>query len=202
MKTFTVDELSRYSTLKSRWIKEKVRKLKLDFPQLIKGGGRPGANNKYRVDIRLIDKIVGRTYKSNDKKYIDLLSKTRYESYWEWFNSMDWEYFCCVNPATEWSPERLKNFISDNGLTIFYSVHTMLKYGNVNLYDRPNHIHFVIKRKDKKRKIWDYKLKIRGNLDFSIVRFDKERKRDCFDYMLKMGKYRDDTQRAIDWDVL
>lgn len=202
MKTFTITELSRYTTLKSRWLKEKVRKLKSRYPQYIKGGGRPGANNRYRVDIRLLDKVTERTYKPDDKEYIDLIKKVKYESYLEWFRSMDWDYFCCINPVNEWSVDRLKDFISDTGLTIFYSVHRMLKYENETLLDRPNHIHFVVMKKDKSFKMTDYKRKLSGNVDDYINKFDKSKKKDCFDYLLKRGKYEDPSQIVVDWGIL
>lgn len=202
MKTFTITELSRYTTLKSRWLKEKVRKLKSRYPQYIKGGGRPGANNRYRVDIRLLDKVTERTYKPDDKEYIDLIKKVKYESYLEWFRSMEWDYFCCINPVNEWSVDRLKDFISDTGLTIFYSVHRMLKYENETLLDRPNHIHFVVMKKDKSFKMTDYKRKLSGNVDDYIIKFDKSKKKDCFDYFLKRGKYEDPSQIVVDWGIL
>jgi hypothetical protein len=202
MKTFTITELSKYTTLKTRWLKEKVRKLKPKYPQYIKGGGKPGANNRYRVDIRLLDKVIERTYKPQEQGYVNLLNNVKYESYWEWFRSIEWDYFCCVSPVTEWSPERLKDFISNSGFTIFYSVHRMLKYENETLFDRPNHIHFVIMKKDKSIKMTDYKRQISGNINDFFKKFDKENKKDCFDYMLKRGKHNDTTQIVVDWGVL
>ena len=202
MKTFTITELTKYTTLKSRWLKEKVRKLKPKYPQYVTGGGRPGANNRYRVDIRLLDKVIERTYKPQEKVYIDLLKKVKYDSYWEWFRSMEWDYFCCVSPANEWSPERLKDFISNPELTIFYSVHRMLRYENETLLDRPYHIHFVIMKKDKLFRMSDYKRQFRGNIDDLFKRFNQKKKKDCFDYMLKRGKYEDTTQIVVDWGAL
>ncbi len=202
MKTFTITELSKYTTLKTRWLKEKVRKLKSKYPQYIKGGGKPGANNKYKVDIRILDKVIERTYKPQEQGYVNLLNNVKYESYWEWFRSVEWDYFCCLNPVCEWSPERLKDFISDTGLVIFYSVHRMLKYENETLLDRPYHIHFVVMKNDKSFRMIDYERKISGNVNVLFKNFDKEKKKDCFDYMLKKGKYFDTTQDAEDWGVL
>lgn len=202
MKTFTITELSEFTTLKERWVKEKVRKLKPKYPQYILGGGRPGANNRYRVDIRLLDKVIERTYKNREQGYLELLKRVKYDSHWEVFRSMDWDYYCCINPVADWSAERLKELISDTGLTIFYSVHWMLKYENETLLDRPNHIHFVVKKKDKSFSMTDYKRKIGGNVNDYFKRFDLEKKRDCFDYMLKRGKYEDTTQFVVDWGFI
>jgi hypothetical protein len=58
MKKFTIEEISKLTTIRDRWIKEKVRRLKEIYPDLITGGGKPGANNKYLVDESLLGEII------------------------------------------------------------------------------------------------------------------------------------------------
>jgi hypothetical protein len=48
----------------------------------------------------------------------------------------------------------------------------------------------------------DYKRQLRGNIDDLFKRFNQEKKKDCFDYMVKRGKYEDDKQIAVDWGAL
>ena len=98
--------------------------------------------------------------------------------------------------------DRLKEFISDSGLTIFYSVHRMLKYENETLLDRPNHIHFVIIRKDKSFNIPEYKKRMRGKVDIQFKKFEMDKKKDCFDYLVKRGKYESSSQYALEWGIL
>jgi len=78
----------------------------------------------------------------------------------------------------------------------------MLKYENETLLDRPNHIYFVVMKKDKSFKLTDYKRKLRGNVVVYINKFDKSKKKDCFDYFLKRRKYENPTQIVLEWEVI
>jgi hypothetical protein len=66
MKRFTIEEISKLTTIKRMWIKEKVKRLKEIYPDLITGGGKPGANNKYLVDESLLGEVI--SVKSKKKK--------------------------------------------------------------------------------------------------------------------------------------
>jgi hypothetical protein len=75
----------------------------------------------------------------------------------------------------------------------------MLQYPNNVVNETPIHIHFVFYKRNRDFKVSDYKNK-RGRLrnDF-FEKFDDEKKQSCFNYMLKIGNYVDDSQELVEY---
>jgi hypothetical protein len=202
MKKLTINEISKYSKLSDRWLKERVRKLKPEHPDLIYGGGKPGSNNKYWIDISLIDKITTRKNKSKSTLQKKMTDKQRKELYYEWFRCIEWDYFCCYNPQNELDKISFLEKVKDSGISIFYAIHWTLKSKKEKTSENQSHIHFVFKIVNQDFKIEHYRQKWNNNDDFKIVPFDSKRIQECYEYFVNRKKYKGGNQICYNFGVL
>jgi len=121
-------DLTQYTTLTPKQIRNRAKELHPQFPDLIMCGGR-GHNGKYWVHFSAIPMLTERKYRKTDNMYVlrqRLLSE-------KLFYEFSWDYFGCVRPAYHIDENMLVESI--RGFTAFWAIHRL---------NDTNHIHFAL----------------------------------------------------------
>jgi hypothetical protein len=196
---FTIKQITEnnWTTLKERQIRNKVKKLKNEFPNLIYGGERK-RNNKYYIHFSLIKDITGRDLES-EGVYMDRVKKINQDTkelVKTSFLETNWNYFVGVNPSKNVSVKGLIDCLKSLGCKVFYSIHYGIDRG-------VNHIHFVYQ--------CDTDFNINGYVRSLGVycekthwdKFDNDLKSDCFNYFLIVGSNSNNKcQLLVDYGVI